>query len=176
MKARAAGRPEVGVLMGSDSDWPLMEAAVKTLAEFGVRCETRVLSAHRAPHLVAAYAAGAARRGVRVIVAAAGGAAHLAGTAAAHTTLPVIGVPVKGGALDGLDALLATVQMPAGIPVATVALGPAGAVNAALLAVQILALGRRDLAARLQGYKRVLKTKVLRADARVRSLARKVHE
>ena len=133
-------KPQVGVVMGSDSDWPLMEATVKTLVQFGVQSETRVISAHRTPELATAYASSASRRGLQVIIAAAGGAAHLAGMLAAHTSLPVIGVPVKSGALDGLDALLSTVQMPGGIPVATVALGSAGAVNAAILAIQILAL------------------------------------
>jgi len=146
---------QVSVVMGSDSDWPLMEATVKTLARFGVQSETRVISAHRTPELATAYATGAARRGLQVIIAAAGGAAHLAGVLAAHTTLPVIGVPIKGGAFDGLDALLSTVQMPSGIPVATVALGSAGAVNAAILAVQILALRRPKLTVKLQQHKRV---------------------
>ncbi|MFH1477220.1 MAG: 5-(carboxyamino)imidazole ribonucleotide mutase [Verrucomicrobiota bacterium] len=161
--------PEVGVVMGSDSDWPLMEAAVKTLTAFGVRSETRVISAHRTPRLASAYAAGAQRRGLQVIIAAAGGAAHLAGVLAAHTILPVIGVPIKSGALDGLDALLSTVQMPGGIPVATVALGPAGAVNAAILAIQILALCRPELTVKLQQHKRDLKTKVKNGNAQVRA-------
>ncbi len=167
---------QVGVVMGSDSDWSLMEATLKTLAGFGVRAETRVISAHRTPELAAAYAAGASRRGLQVIIAAAGGAAHLAGVLAAHTVLPVIGVPVKGGALDGLDALLATVQMPSGIPVATVALGPAGAVNAAILAVQIMALQCPQLAAKLKKHKRDLKAKVKKGDARVQLYAGKIHD
>ncbi len=166
-KSRATA--QVAVIMGSDSDWSVMENAVKTLREFGVACEARVISAHRTPELAAAYASGAQRRGLKVLIAAAGGAAHLAGVLAAHTTLPVIGVPIKGGALDGLDALLATVQMPAGIPVGTVALGQAGAINAALLAVQILALGDAKLAAAMHGHKRVLKTKVLKGNQRIQS-------
>jgi phosphoribosylaminoimidazole carboxylase PurE protein len=175
MKTRT-NHPEVGVVMGSDSDWPLMEATVKTLATFGVRSETRVISAHRTPQLAAAYAAGASKRGLQVIIAAAGGAAHLAGVLAAHTILPVIGVPVKSGALNGLDALLATVQMPGGIPVATVALGSAGAVNAAILAVQIMALRRPELAVKLQQHKRDLKIKVKKGDALVRARSKKIHD
>ncbi|MCX6991975.1 MAG: 5-(carboxyamino)imidazole ribonucleotide mutase [Kiritimatiellaeota bacterium] len=169
-------KPQVGVVMGSDSDWPLMEATVKTLERFGVRSETRVISAHRTPELATAYAAGAARRGLQVIIAAAGGAAHLAGVLAAHTILPVIGVPVKSGALDGLDALLSTVQMPSGIPVATVALGSAGAVNAAILAIQILALRRPELTVKLQQYKRDLKTKVKKGNAQVQCYTGKIHD
>ena len=168
-------KPQVSVVMGSDSDWPLMEAAVKTLAAFGVRSETRVISAHRTPQLATAYAAGASGRGLQVIIAAAGGAAHLAGVLAAHTSLPVIGVPVKSGALDGLDALLATVQMPSGIPVATVALGSAGAINAAILAIQILALRRPALTVKLQQHKRDLKAKVKNGNARVQSRLEKIH-
>jgi 5-(carboxyamino)imidazole ribonucleotide mutase len=159
--------------MGSDSDWPMLEASVKTLREFGVPCETRVLSAHRAPIKAAKYAEKAAARGIKILIAAAGGAAHLAGLLAAHSTLPVIGVPVKGGALDGLDALFSTVQMPAGVPVATVALGQAGPVNAALLAVQILALQNRTLAARLRQHKRNLLNKVTRADRKIQSMLEK---
>jgi len=158
---------DVGVLMGSDSDWPLIEGAAKTLRQFNVKYEVRVISAHRAPEWVAEYSATAAGRGIKVIIAAAGGAAHLAGAVAAHTVLPVIGVPVKGGALDGLDALLATVQMPAGIPVATVALGSAGPINAAILAVQILATHRQELAKKLQDHKRALMEKVEKANQNV---------
>jgi len=168
-------KPEVGVVMGSESDWPLMEATVKTLERFGVRFETRVISAHRTPQLAAAYAAGASRRGLQVIIAAAGGAAHLAGVLAAHTILPVIGVPVKGGALEGLDALLATVQMPSGIPVATVTLGSAGAINAAILAIQILALRRPELTIKLQQHKRDLKAKVKKGNVQVQSRSKKIH-
>lgn len=169
-------KPKVGVVMGSDSDWPLMEATVKTLARFGVQSETRVISAHRTPQRATAYASSAARRGLQVIIAAAGGAAHLAGVLAANTSLPVIGVPVKSKALDGLDALLATVQMPAGIPVATVTLGAGGAVNAAILAIQILALRRPELADKLRQHKRHLKAKVQRGDAQVQCYTRKIHD
>jgi phosphoribosylaminoimidazole carboxylase PurE protein len=157
----------VGVVMGSDSDWPLMEDTAKTLKEFGIHFEVRVLSAHRTPELAAEYALSARDRGLKVLIAAAGGAAHLAGVIAAHTLLPVIGIPVKGGALDGLDALLSTVQMPAGIPVATVALGRSGAVNAALLAVQILALNDAALADRLAAHKQELCDKVAKGNERV---------
>jgi 5-(carboxyamino)imidazole ribonucleotide mutase len=160
--------PIVGILMGSDSDWPFVQKAVETLGEFGVPCEARVISAHRTPELAARYAAEAEGRGLRVIVAAAGGAAHLGGVVAAHTTLPVIGIPVAGGALNGLDALLAMVQMPAGIPVATVTLGSAGPQNAALLAVQILALADPELRRKLHAYKAGLQKKVAAGDAKVR--------
>ena len=162
-------KPEVAIVMGSDSDWPVVCAAAETLDHFGVGSEVKVISAHRTPALAARYAAGAAGRGLKVMIAAAGGAAHLAGVLAAHTTLPVIGLPVKGGALNGLDALLATIQMPSGIPVATVTLGSAGAVNAAVLAVQILAVGRTGLARKLTDWKRSLEKKVQRGDARVQA-------
>lgn len=165
-------KPEVALVMGSESDWPLVEEAVSTLKRFGVGCEVRVLSAHRSPSRATAFARAASGRGLRVLMAAAGSAAHLAGTLAAHTTLPVIGIPVKGGALDGMDALLSTVQMPAGVPVATVALGRAGAVNAALLAVQILALSRPELAARLRTYRNELQRKVAAGDRRLRNAQR----
>ncbi len=158
---------EVAVLMGSDSDWAGLEPAVRTLKEFEVPVEVRVMSAHRAPQRVAEYAHTAAERGLKVIIAAAGGAAHLAGVVAAHTTLPVIGVPMKGGFLDGLDALLATVQMPAGIPVATMAAGSAGPINAAILAVMILALNRPDLKDKLRLHKTALFEKVDRADSKI---------
>lgn len=173
MKKTKKYRPVVGVVMGSDSDWPLLESAIKTLRDFGVASETRVLSAHRAPATAARYAENAAARGIQVLIAAAGGAAHLAGLLAAQSLLPVIGVPVKGGALDGMDALLSTVQMPAGVPVATVALGSAGPVNAAILAVQILALHDKPLAARLRRHKLGLLEKVTRADRKIQSLLEK---
>jgi len=160
-------KARVSVIMGSDSDWPLMTPAVTTLRSFGVEVEVRVLSAHRSPEAAAAYAASARERGLQVLIAAAGGAAHLAGVLAAHTPLPVIGVPIKGGALDGLDALLSMVQMPAGIPVATVALGSAGPVNAAILAVQMLALHDASLMERLLEHKKSLALKVESANARV---------
>lgn len=162
-------KPDVAIVMGSDSDWDIVRKAVDTLAEFGVACEVRVISAHRTPDLAAEFAGTAARRGIKVIIAAAGGAAHLGGVLAAHTTLPVIGIPVKGGALNGMDALLATLQMPSGIPVATVTLGSAGPVNAAVLAVQILALARPGLKRKMATYKRQLKTKVNRGNRRVQS-------
>ncbi|MDD5482055.1 MAG: 5-(carboxyamino)imidazole ribonucleotide mutase [Kiritimatiellae bacterium] len=159
----------VGVVMGSDSDWPLMEGVVRTLRDFGVAAETRIISAHRAPASAAQYAKSAERRGLKIIIAAAGGAAHLAGTFAAHSILPVIGIPVKGGAFAGMDALLSTVQMPSGVPVATVAVGPSGPVNAALLAIQILALQNRALARKLHQYKRDLSKKVMKSNRKIQS-------
>jgi 5-(carboxyamino)imidazole ribonucleotide mutase len=144
--------PLVGILMGSASDWDTMRQASDILTKFGVPNEARVLSAHRTPHDTAEYASGAIARGLEVIIAGAGGAAHLAGVVAAHTILPVIGVPVHS-ALNGLDSLLSTVQMPKGIPVATVAIGPAGAANAGLLAVAILATARPELRAKLQAHR-----------------------
>lgn len=164
---------DVCVIMGSDSDWPVVEPAVEILDGFGVSHEVRVMSAHRTPEVATTFASKAAGRGVKVIIAAAGGAAHLAGVVAAHTTLPVIGIPVKGGALNGLDALLATVQMPSGIPVATVTLGSAGAVNAAVLAVEILATARPALAGKLAKYKETLKEKVNKGNARVQAELKK---
>ena len=160
-------KPRVGIVMGSDSDWPLVQRGAALLREFDVPFEARVLSAHRTPAAATEYAATAAGRGLQVIIAAAGGAAHLGGVLAAHTTLPVLGIPVAGGALNGLDALLAIVQMPAGIPVGTVTLGSAGPVNAALLAVQILALSDQELRARLVAYKAEMQRKVEAADGRV---------
>jgi phosphoribosylaminoimidazole carboxylase PurE protein len=150
-RTRETASPLVGILMGSDSDLPTMGEAAKVLREFGIPFEIHVSSAHRTPDRVIRFARDAEKRGFRVLIAGAGGAAHLAGVTAAHTLLPVIGVPMEGGALQGLDALLSTVQMPGGIPVATVAIGKPGARNAGLLAVQILALTdaglRRDLLA-----------------------------
>jgi 5-(carboxyamino)imidazole ribonucleotide mutase len=148
MSGNGTGRPVVGVVMGSDSDWPVMEGASKALDEFGVAHEVDVVSAHRMPHEMLAYAAGAHDRGLRVLVAGAGGAAHLPGMLAAATPLPVIGVPVPLATLDGLDSLLSIVQMPAGVPVATVSIG--GARNAGLLAVRMLAAGEGDEALRLR--------------------------
>ncbi len=138
---------KVAVIMGSDSDWPVVKGAVIQLKEFGIPCEAHILSAHRTPAEAAAFAKGARANGFGALICAAGMAAHLAGAIAANTTLPVIGIPMKGGAVDGLDALLATVQMPSGIPVATVAIN--GAKNAAVLAAQILAVSDDDLAAKL---------------------------
>lgn len=138
-KPTRPGKPAVGIIMGSDSDWPTMKAAAEACAEFGIPHEARVISAHRTPRDLERYASTAHARGLRVIIAGAGGAAHLPGVAAAFTVLPVIGVPIESKALKGLDSLLSIVQMPSGIPVATVAIG--GARNAGLLAVQILAVG-----------------------------------
>ena len=141
--------------MGSKSDWDAMKQASDMLSEFGIAHESRVLSAHRTPTVTAEYASSAASRGMQVIIAGAGGAAHLAGVVAAHTVLPVIGVPMSS-ALNGLDSLLSTAQMPKGIPVATVAIGASGAANAGLLAVAILATSRPDLRAKLQAYREKL--------------------
>ncbi len=144
----------VAVVMGSKSDWETMRHADQTLADFGVGHECHVMSAHRTPHLASEFASGAADRGVEIIIAAAGGAAHLAGVLAAHTTLPVLGVPMKSDALNGMDSLLATVQMPAGIPVGTLAIGKPGAINAALLAIAILANSRPELREKLTDFRR----------------------
>jgi 5-(carboxyamino)imidazole ribonucleotide mutase len=143
----------VAVVMGSKSDWETMRAASDTLQHFGVAHVSRVMSAHRSPSLAAEFAGNADSRGIEVIIAAAGGAAHLAGVMAAHTTLPVLGVPMKSDALNGLDSLLATVQMPAGIPVGTLAIGKPGATNAALLAIAILANSRPELKKRLRVFR-----------------------
>ena len=160
---------KVGIVMGSDSDWPLVKKACETLEKFGVEYETRVISAHRTPETALEYSKSAEARGLGAIIAAAGGAAHLGGILAAGTVLPVIGIPVAGGALNGLDALYATVQMPSGVPVATVAVGSAGPVNAALLAVQILGTADPELRERFRAHKAELKKKVEAADARVNS-------
>ncbi|MBI1903448.1 MAG: 5-(carboxyamino)imidazole ribonucleotide mutase [Planctomycetia bacterium] len=157
--------PLVAVMMGSKSDWETMRAASEVLAQFGVPHECRVLSAHRTPDETAKYARTSAARGIQVIIAASGGAAHLAGVVAAHTALPVLGVPMQNNALHGLDSLLSTVQMPAGIPVGTLAIGEAGARNAALLAVRILALGRPDLLAKLEAFHKEQAAKVLNETA-----------
>ena len=159
--------PVVGIVMGSDSDWPLVQKACATLESFGVAYETRVISAHRTPEVAIEYSKSAEARGLKVVIAAAGGAAHLGGVLAAATVLPVIGIPVAGGALNGLDALYATVQMPSGVPVATVACGSAGPTNAALLAVQILGTADASLREKFRAYKEVLKAKVAEADARI---------
>jgi len=153
-------QPLVGILMGSKSDWDAMRQASDILTEFGIAHESRVLSAHRTPTVTAEYASTAGSRGLQVIIAGAGGAAHLAGVVAAHTVLPVIGVPMQS-ALNGLDSLLSTAQMPKGIPVATVAIGPSGAANAGLLAVAILATSRPDLRAQLESYRQKLAAAVL---------------
>jgi len=143
---------QVGIIMGSDSDLPVMMEAAKVLDEFGIGYEIKVLSAHRTPELTAEFASGAHKRGIKVIIAGAGGAAHLPGVAAAYHPLPVIGVPVKSKNLDGMDSLLSIVQMPSGVPVATVAIG--GAKNAGILAVQILAAGNDELLNKLVEYKK----------------------
>ncbi|GAB4138801.1 MAG: 5-(carboxyamino)imidazole ribonucleotide mutase [Thermogutta sp.] len=159
-----SGEPKVAILMGSDSDWPKIQPAAKALAEFGVPCEVRVMSAHRTPEVVSKYAAEAADRGIRVIIAAAGGAAHLAGVVAAHTVLPVIGLPVPTDLAGGLDSLLSMAQMPGDIPVATVAVGMGGPRNAGLLAVQILALSDPDLQRKLIEFRRKLGRKIAEKD------------
>jgi len=151
MKTKPSIQPLVGVIMGSDSDWPTMKASADACAEFGVPCEVRVISAHRTPQDLSRYASSAHKRGLCVIIAGAGGAAHLPGVAAALTPLPVIGVPIESKALKGLDSLLSIVQMPSGIPVATVAIG--GARNAGLLAIQILAVNNPPLQRKVLQFK-----------------------
>jgi 5-(carboxyamino)imidazole ribonucleotide mutase len=146
--------------MGSKSDWETMSHADATLTEFGVAHECHVMSAHRSPQLASEFASGAADRGVQIIIAAAGGAAHLAGVIAAHTTLPVLGVPMKSDALNGMDSLLSTVQMPAGIPVATLAIGKPGAINAALFAIAILATTNSDLGTKLSEFRQRQEEKI----------------
>jgi 5-(carboxyamino)imidazole ribonucleotide mutase len=155
--------PLVGIIMGSSSDWDAMRQASEMLKKFDIPHECKVLSAHRTPAATAEFVSTAADRGLEVIIAGAGGAAHLAGVAAAHTVLPVIGVPMQTSALNGLDSLLSTVQMPKGIPVATVAIGASGAANAGLLAVAILATSRPELRARLQAYRTEMAEAVKRA-------------
>jgi 5-(carboxyamino)imidazole ribonucleotide mutase len=157
-----AGQALVAVIMGSKSDWETMRQADEVLTRFDVAHECRVLSAHRTPVQTAEYVGGAEARGVEVIIAAAGGAAHLAGVCAAHTVLPVLGVPMESASLKGMDSLLSTVQMPAGIPVGTLAIGPAGARNAALLAVAMLANSRPELREKLRKFRAEQSEKVLR--------------
>jgi phosphoribosylaminoimidazole carboxylase PurE protein len=152
--------PDIGIVLGSASDWPQVESGAGLLEDWGITFEVVVASAHRSPKLVQAYAREAAARGLKIIIAAAGSAAHLAGVLAAETTLPVIGVPMPGSSLQGLDSLLSTVQMPAGVPVATMAIGAAGAKNAAIFAAQILALGDSRLKERLKRHKEELEQKV----------------
>jgi 5-(carboxyamino)imidazole ribonucleotide mutase len=158
----SAVRPLVGVIMGSQSDWDTMRQADEILTQFDIPHECRVVSAHRTPALMAEYATTAADRGLEVIVAGAGGAAHLPGMVAAQTVLPVIGVPMQSAALNGLDSLLSIVQMPKGVPVATVAIGRAGAANAGLLAVAILGTSRPELRARLTAYREEIAAAVRR--------------
>jgi 5-(carboxyamino)imidazole ribonucleotide mutase len=148
-----ASTPLVAVVMGSSSDWETMKHAADVLDRFGVPYERHVVSAHRTPVWMAEFASGAEARGIEVIIAGAGGAAHLPGMVAAHTTLPVLGVPVQSAALQGLDSLLSIVQMPAGVPVGTLAIGKAGATNAAILAVSILSNSRAELRARLRAFR-----------------------
>ena len=153
----------IGIVMGSTSDWETMKAAAKMLEEFGVPYEAKAMSAHRTPQAVAEWASNAQKNGMKAIIAAAGGAAHLAGVVAAHTTLPVLGVPMPSKHLQGLDSLLSTVQMPKGIPVATFAIGDAGAANAALFAVALLSLSSSDLQKKLTDFRRKQTEAVLQA-------------
>jgi len=169
MTATKKKKATVAILMGSASDWPTMKECATALQDFGITADIRVLSAHRTPREASEFVASAERRGIKVIIAAAGMAAHLAGAAAAHTSLPVLGVPMKGGAVDGLDALLSTAQMPPGVPVATFAIGNPGAVNAAIFAVQILALSDRRLRTKLRHYKQNMRRKVLKADRKIQA-------
>ena len=151
----------IAIVMGSSSDWKVVEHCFETLKKFGIKADVKVMSAHRTPHEACEFAESALANGTKVIIGAAGGAAHLAGVLAGHTTLPVIGIPMPAWSLDGMDSLLATVQMPRGVPVATVAIGKAGAVNAAILAVQILALADAELAAKLVQFKKDMHDEVL---------------
>ena len=155
-------KPLVGVIMGSKSDWATMSHVADTLVQFGLPHETRIVSAHRTPHLLAEYAGSAADRGLEVLIAGAGGAAHLPGMAAAYTLLPVLGVPIESKTLKGVDSLLSIVQMPSGIPVGTLAIGKAGATNAALLAVAILANTRPELREKLRAFREKQTAKVLK--------------
>lgn len=161
------GVAHVGIVMGSDTDFPVMSEAAKTLEKFGITYEVEVLSAHRTPERAHEYASSAAGRGLKVIIAAAGGAAHLAGVMAAGSTLPVIGVPMATSSLNGLDALLSTVQMPGGIPVATMAIDKAGAVNAAIFAAEILGIGDGEIARKLELHKEDLVKSVAEKNARL---------
>jgi 5-(carboxyamino)imidazole ribonucleotide mutase len=162
MSDKTPENPLVNIIMGSKSDWETMQHASQTLLNFGVKHESRVLSAHRTPKATSEYISSAQERGVEVIIAAAGGAAHLAGVAAAHTVLPVLGVPMQSPALQGMDSLLSTVQMPAGIPVATLAIGKPGAINAALFAVAILATSRPALRESLRHFREEQAEKILK--------------
>jgi 5-(carboxyamino)imidazole ribonucleotide mutase len=157
-------QPLVAILMGSKSDYPKLASCMKTLSDFGIAHTVRVMSAHRTPAVVMDFTCNAKANGYQIIIAAAGVAAHLAGVVAAHTPLPVIGIPVQGGPLNGMDALLATVQMPGGIPVATTAIGSMGAKNAALLAVRILALQDTDIADKLDAFTEAQAAAVIAAD------------
>ena len=167
MTAAKQQRALVGIVMGSDTDFPVMSEAGKTLKKFGIAYEMEVLSAHRTPARAHEYSSTAAMRGLKVVIAAAGAAAHLAGVMAASTTLPVIGVPLGTSSLNGMDALLATVQMPGGIPVATMAIDKAGAVNAAIFATEILALGDTEVARKLAAHKDDMARGVAEKNARI---------
>ncbi len=162
MSEKRTENPLVAIVMGSKSDWETMQHAAQALSQFGVAHECRVLSAHRTPRETTEFISSAEDRGVQVVIAAAGGAAHLAGVAAAHTVLPVLGVPMQSAALQGLDSLLSTVQMPAGIPVGTLAIGKPGAINAALLAIAILANSRPQLREKLHHYRDEQKQRILK--------------
>lgn len=158
---------QVGIIMGSDSDFPIMEDAIKVLKEFGIGYEVKVLSAHRTPNQHAEYSSSAVERGLKVIIAAAGGAAHLPGVTAAQTTLPVIGVPIKGKSLEGMDSLLSIVQMPPGIPVATVAIN--GAKNAAILAVSILSIANSEIQKMMVDYKKKMEKDSMAKNEKIRT-------
>jgi len=161
MAKTAGNTPLVAIIMGSKSDWETMQHAAATLEQFGVPHESRVLSAHRTPKATSDFVSGAEALGIKVIIAAAGGAAHLAGVTAAHTLLPVLGVPMQSAALNGIDSLLSTVQMPAGIPVATLAIGKPGAINAALFAIAILSESRPELRKKIADYRDEQAKKIL---------------
>ncbi|SVB89045.1 uncharacterized protein METZ01_LOCUS241899 [marine metagenome] len=163
------GKPLVGILMGSDSDFPIMEEASKVLDKFGIGHEVVVSSAHRSPERTRKYVLGASKRGIKILIAGAGGAAHLAGVIAAETTLPVIGVPIGSSALNGLDALLSTTQMPGGVSVAGMAIGKAGAKNAGVLAIQILALSDKNLHQKLLKFKKDQAREVERKSRKLKS-------
>ncbi len=165
-------KTQVAIIMGSANDWEVVEHCFQTLEEFEITPEVKVMSAHRTPHEACEFAENAAKNGFKVIIGAAGGAAHLAGVLAGHTTLPVIGIPMPGWSLDGLDSLLSTVQMPKGVPVATVAIGKAGAINAAILAVQMLALSDANLKRKLVAFKKKMHKEVLKSNA---DLQKKIH-
>ena len=161
-------KPRVSIVMGSDSDLEIMQEAAKTLSEFGISHEVQILSAHRSPDLVAKFCKEIKKRGIEVVIAGAGGAAHLAGVIAAQTIVPVIGVPINSSPVSGLDSLLSTVQMPSGIPVATVAIGKAGAVNAGILAAQILGLRSKQLEKKLEKHKEKLARSVVEKNNRLK--------
>ncbi len=166
MQGEEARNPVVGILMGSESDLSVMEGALDVLDEFDVPYEVHILSAHRSPEETAAYAGGAEKRGLKIIIAGAGWAAHLAGVVASKTTLPVIGVPIDSSSLQGMDALLSTVQMPPGIPVATMSIGKGGARNAAIFAVQVLSLQETGLAGKLKKYREAMAEEIRTAKKR----------